>query len=184
MIRKFQNYSEEELKDSGITFGKNVVISNDVIIHNPQNLIIGDNVRIDTQCIIIVGKNHYIQLGNNIHISAGCYYYGNAGNIILQDYTCTSARCILYTATDDFTEGYMTNSVVDDKYKKITTGDIIIRRHTVVGCESVIMPGVVLDHATSVGTNSFVNKSTNPFDVIGGTPAKFIKKRKNVYLNI
>lgn len=77
MIRKFQNYTEDEMSESGMTFGKNVYIANDVIIHNPQNIIIGDNVRIDTQCVLIAGKNHKIKIGNSVHISAGCYFYGN-----------------------------------------------------------------------------------------------------------
>lgn len=184
MIHTFQNYNNEELHEAGITFGENVNISKDVIFHNPSNIIIGNNVRIDTQCILIAGKSTQIRIGDNVHISAGCYYYGNSGKIILEDYTCTSAKCLLYTSNDDYTEGYMTNSSVDEKYKKVKIGDIIIRRHTVVGCCSIILPGVTLDYATSVGANSLVNKSTESFDVVGGTPAKFIKKRKNVYLNI
>lgn len=184
MIKKFKNYSIEELKESNITFGENVYIADDVIFHNPQNITIGNNVRIDSHCILIAGKNSKITIGNNVHISAGCYYYGNSGNITLEDYTCTSARCILYTANDDYTEGYMTNSVVAEEFKKVTTGDIIIKKHVVVGCNSVILPSVILEFATSVGSHSLINKNTNPFDVVGGTPIKFIKKRKNIYLSI
>lgn len=183
MIKTFKNYSLEELKESKITFGENVFISNDVIFYNPQNIIIGNNVRIDSQCILIAGKNNKITIGNNIHISAGCYYYGNSGDITLEDFTCTSARCILYTSNDDYTEGYMTNSVVKEEFKKVKTGNILIKKHTVVGCNTVILPEIILEFATSVGSNSLVNKSTNSFDIVAGTPIKFIKKRKNIYLN-
>jgi len=184
MIRSFEIYTKKELAEVGVIFGEGVNISKDVILHNPQNLIIGNNVRIDSQCILICGTAHCIRLGSNIHIAAGCYYYGNSGNIILEDYTCTSARCLLYTANDDYTEGYATNSSVDVKYKKVTTGDIILKRHVLVGCQSIILPGVILEYASSVGANSFVNKSTEPFSVNAGTPAKFIKRRKNIYLNL
>lgn len=184
MIRKFGHYTEQELSEAGITFGKNVFISNDVIIHNPNNLFIGDNVRIDTQCVLIAGKYSKIIIGNNVHISAGCYYYGNSGFITLEDYTCTSARCLLYTSNDDYTEGHATNSVVDEKYKRVKVGNIIIRRHSLVGCQSVILPEVELKHGTSVGANSLVNRSTDSFDVVAGSPIRFIKKRKNIYLNL
>lgn len=182
MIRKFENYSSIELKESGLVFGDNVIISSDVVLHNPKNIFIGNNVRIDTQCILIAGKHTKIIIGNNVHISAGCYFYGNSGNIILEDYTCTSARCILYTSNDDYTDGYATNSVVDDSIKKVTIGNIHIKKHSVVGCNSVILPNITLDHATSVGSHSLVKNSTNSYDIIAGSPAKFIKKRKNVYL--
>lgn len=182
MVKKFENYLSIELKDSGLTFGNNVNISNDVILHNPQNIVIGNNVRIDSQCILIAGKDTKIIIGNNIHISAGCYYYANSGNIILEDYTTTSAGVVLYTATDDYTEGYMTNPMISDQYKKITKGDIILKNHTIIGNRSSVLPGVTLEYATSVGAFSLVKYSTNAFDVIAGCPAKFIKKRKNVYL--
>jgi acetyltransferase-like isoleucine patch superfamily enzyme len=42
---------------------------------------------------------------------------------------------------------------------------------------------VILEHGTSVGSHSLIKRNTNPFDVIAGSPAKFIKKRKNIYLN-
>lgn len=183
MIRRFENYLNIELKDSGLIFGDKVCIANDVILHNPHNIIVGNNVRIDSQCILIAGKNTKIKIGNNVHISAGCYFYGNSGNITLEDYTCTSARCILYTSNDDYTEGYATNSVVDASIKNVTNGDIYIKKHCVVGCNSVVLPNVILEHGTSVGSHSLIKRNTNPFDVIAGSPAKFIKKRKNIYLN-
>lgn len=184
MIKRFENYTVEELADACIVFGNNVTISRDVIFHNSHHIFLGNNVRIDTQCILIAGHGHIINIGNNVHISAGCYYYGNSGDIVLEDFTCTSAKCLLYTANDDYVDGYMTNSTVDEKFKKLETGDIVLRRHVVVGCHSIILPGVTLEYATSVGANSLVNRSSEPFDVIGGTPAKFIKKRKNIFLNI
>jgi galactoside O-acetyltransferase len=182
-MRGFNNYESGELVAAGMSVGDDVNIANDVIIHNPRNIVIGSNVRIDTQCMLIAGHDTKITIGNDVHISAGCYFYGSSGNITLEDCTCTSGRCILYTANDDYTEGYIANSMADEKYKKVTTGDILLRKHALVGCYTVILPGVVLDYATSVGAHSLVNKSTNPFDIIAGAPAKFIKKRKNVYLN-
>lgn len=183
MIRKFQNYTEDELREAGITFGANVSISNDVILHNPQNIIIGDNVRIDTQCMLIAGKNTKITLGSYIHIGAGTYMFGASGNITLEDYSGTSSRCALYTSNDDYTDGYMTNPMAPEDRKKVKIGDITLKKHVIVGCFTVILPNVTLEHATSVGAHSLVSKSTQPFDLILGAPAKFIKKRKNVYLS-
>lgn len=183
MIKTFENYFSLELKDAGIQFGNNVFISNDVIFHNPQNIIIGNNVRIDTHCLLIAGKNTKIIIGNNIHIGAGCYYYGNSGTITIEDNCTTSSNVVLYTASDDYTDGYMTNPTVENNYKKVYTGNIVLKKHTIVGSKSTILPNVILEFATSVGAHSLVKESTNTFDIIAGSPAKFIKKRKNVYLS-
>lgn len=183
MIRGFKNYIRDELVSAGIKIGNNVFIADDVILHNPQNITIGDNVRIDTQCVLIAGKNHKITIGSNIHISAGCYFYGNSGDITMEDCTCTSARCTLYTANDDYTEGYMANSVISEEFKKVKMGSILLKKHSLVGCYSVILPDVTLEYATSVGAHSLVKNNTEAFDIVGGTPAKFIKKRKNIHLS-
>ena len=183
MIRKFQNYTEDELREAGITFGANVFISNDVILHNPQNIIIGDNVRIDTQCMLIAGKNTKITLGSYIHIGAGTYMFGASGNITLEDYSGTSSRCALYTSDDDYTDGYMTNPMVSEDLRKVKMGDITLKKHVIVGCFTAILPNVTLEHATSVGAHSLVKKSTMPFNIVGGVPAKLIKIRNNINLS-
>jgi len=183
MIKSFLNYSVEELKQSNIKFGENVDIANNVIFHNPQNIFIGNNVRIDSHCLLIAGKHSKIVIGNNVHVGAGCYYYGNSGNIIIDDNCTTSGGVFLYTASDDYTDGYMTNPTISNDYKKVDMGDIILRKHTIVGSKTTILPHVVLDYATSVGAHSLVKESTNEFDIIAGVPAKFIKKRKNVFLS-
>ncbi len=182
-IKTFKNYSYDQLISSGITFGSNVNISNDVIINNPQNIQIGNNVRIDSHCILIAGKNNKITIGNNVHIAAGCYLFGSNADIVFEDYSGISPNVVIYTASDDYTEGYMTNPTVDISFRKIKSGDVILKKHVIVGSGSILLPNIILEHGTSVGANSLVTKSTEPFDFIFGSPAKFFKKRKNVYLN-
>lgn len=182
MIKKFENYSNLELKDSGLIFGNNVNISNDVIFHNQQNIIIGNNVRIDSQCIIIAGKNTKIIIGNNVHISAGCYFYGNSGNITLEDFVTVSGRCTLYTANDDYVEGYLTNPCVNIELRKVNVGDILIKEYSIVGCNSTILPNVILEKATSCGAYSFIKNSTQQYDKIIGIPTKVIGKRGKMHI--
>lgn len=182
MIKKFENYLNLELKDSGLIFGNNVNISNDVIFHNQQNIIIGNNVRIDSQCIIIAGKNTKIKIGNNIHISAGCYFYGNSGNITLEDCVTISGRCTLYTANDDYVEGYLTNPCISEELRKVNVGDILIKEYSIIGCNSTILPNVTLEKATSCGAYSFIKNSTQPYDKIVGIPTKVIGKRGKIHI--
>jgi galactoside O-acetyltransferase len=77
----------------------------------------------------------------------------------------------------------MTNPMVEHKFRKIKNGNVILKKHVIVGSGCIILPDLILEFATSVGANSLVTKSTASFDLIAGTPAKFIKKRKNVFLN-
>lgn len=43
---------------------------------------------------------------------------------------------------------------------------------------SYILPGIVLGKFSVIGAKSVVTKNTEDYDIVGGNPAKFIKKRK------
>ncbi len=56
-------------------------------------------------------------------------------------------------------------------------GDIVIGNDVWIGRESVVMPGVKIGDGSIVGACSVVTKDFPPYSVIGGNPAKRIKKR-------
>ena len=64
-----------------------------------------------------------------------------------------------------------------DKYKQEIKKAIVIGRHSIVGTNSLILPGVVLAEGTSVGALSMVTKSTEEWSIYFGSPAKRIKAR-------
>lgn len=56
-------------------------------------------------------------------------------------------------------------------------GDTIIGNDVWIGRESIIMPGVEIGDGSIVAAYSVVTKNVEPYSVVGGNPAKFIKKR-------
>lgn len=46
-----------------------------------------------------------------------------------------------------------------------------------IGRESIIMPGVKVGDGAAIGTRSVVTHDVPPYTVVGGAPARFIKKR-------
>ena len=98
-------YTLEELQSIGFKqVGENVFISRKASFYDVENIHIGNNVRIDDFCILS-GK---ITLGSFIHISAYCVLYG-ANGIELEDYSGLSARCTVYSASDDFSGNFPHN---------------------------------------------------------------------------
>lgn len=59
----------------------------------------------------------------------------------------------------------------------MSKGDIIVEDDVWIGHSSIILSGVTLSRGTIVAAGSVVVKSTEPYSIIGGNPAKFIKKR-------
>ena len=58
-----------------------------------------------------------------------------------------------------------------------TKGDTIIGNDVWIGYNSTIMPGVKIGDGAIIATNSIVTKDVEPYTVVGGNPAKEIKKR-------
>ncbi len=56
-------------------------------------------------------------------------------------------------------------------------GSIIIGNDVWIGRDVTIMDGVKISDGTIIAANSHVVKSTEPYSIVGGNPAKLIKKR-------
>jgi len=168
------------------TFGRlgtNVTIHPTAVFFNPENVFLGNNVRIDCFCLLSAGPEG-IHVGNNIHLAAGVYIFGGGGKVLLENFCNLSSRVAVYTASDDYSEGYLTNPTVPEKYKKVRRGPVVLRRHALVGSGSVIMPGVELGVGASVGALSFVNKSVGDFQIVSGKPLKVIGTRGQRLLDL
>jgi virginiamycin A acetyltransferase len=58
-----------------------------------------------------------------------------------------------------------------------TKGDTIIGNDVWIGHKVIIMPGVKVGDGAIIATNSTVIKDVEPYSIVGGNPAKEIKKR-------
>ena len=56
-------------------------------------------------------------------------------------------------------------------------GDTIIGNDVWIGMEAVIMPGVTVGDGAIIGARSVVVKDVEPYTIVGGNPAKPLKKR-------
>lgn len=59
----------------------------------------------------------------------------------------------------------------------INKGDTIIGNDVWLGNSATIMQGVQVGHGAIIGTNSLVTKNIEPYTVVGGNPARVIRKR-------
>ena len=56
-------------------------------------------------------------------------------------------------------------------------GDIVIGNDVWIGYEAVIMQGVTIGDGATIGTRAVVTKDVPPYTIVGGVPAKPIRKR-------
>ncbi len=174
-------YTQEQLKELGFKYiGKNVKISDKASIYNYDQIEIGDNSRIDDFCVIS-GK---IKIGRNVHITPMCLVAGGIKGIVFEDFTTIAYGVQVFTQSDDYSGRTMTNSTIPKEYKNEFMEEIILKKYSIVGAGSIIMPGVKLAEGTSIGAMSLVLKSTNPWGIYVGNPAKRLKDRKKNLLEL
>lgn len=73
---------------------------------------------------------------------------------------------------EDF-DGYISVPPKAQKRK----GDTIIGNDVWLGAESLIMPGIHISDGAVIASRAVVAKNVGPYEIWGGNPAKFIKKR-------
>lgn len=172
----------EELKSIGFaSFGENTLISRNVVFYNPQNISIGNNVRIDDFCILSASGK--IMIANFVHIAVFSTLIGK-GDIILHDYTSISGRVSIYSSTDDYTGMFMTNPMVPEKCRGVYSGNVIFEKHVIIGAGSVVLPGVTLKEGAAVGALSLVDKDLESFSIYRGVPAIKIANRQKRLLKL
>jgi putative colanic acid biosynthesis acetyltransferase WcaF len=94
-----------------------------------------------------------------------CY---NMDKIILEEDVTVSQHVHLCTASHD----------INDVNHTLVTIPIIIRKKAWIGTQSFIMMGVTIGEGAVVGARAAVFKDVEPWTVVGGNPAKLIKKRE------
>lgn len=174
-------YTEQELSQLGLkSYGKNVLISRYAQIYSPQEISIGDNVRIDDFCILS-GK---ITIGAHIHIAAYCALHAGDYGITMENYTGLSARAIIYAAMDDFSGNYLIGPIHDEKCTNVTGGMVKICAYSQIGAGALIFPNLIVGEGAVLGAMSMANKSLEPWSIYAGVPAKRIKNRSKRLLDL
>lgn len=167
--------TRDELEEINIKkLGKDVKISRRAVFYSPQNIEIGNHVRIDDFAFLSGGCG--ICIGNYVHIAAYSALYGKFG-IEIGDYVNISSRVSIYSTSDDYSGEVMTGPLVKQEYIHDIGKKIIIDNHVIIGTGSVLLPGAVLREGVAVGAMSLVKEELKSFGIYGGIPVKYLKPR-------
>lgn len=153
--------------------GRDVLISDRAAIYNPETIEVGDYSRIDDFCCI----SGTIRIGRNVHIATHCILAGGAPGITMEDFSGLAYGVRVFAQSDDYSGETLTNPTVPACYKNVLQSPVIIGRHVIIGTSSLVFPGVHLADGCSVGALALVNRSTRPWGIYVGNPAKRVKER-------
>ncbi len=176
-----QYYSEPELMAMNFkSLGSSVKISRTSLLYVPEYISIGDYSIIDDFCIL----SGNIEIGRNVHLAHGCRAIGGREGIKMDDFSGLAFGVTIFAQSDDYGGAALTNPTIPMEYRKILRSRVELGRHVIVGTGSIVFPGVTMGEGGSVGALSMVTKSTDPWTIYFGVPAKRIKSRKRNLLDL
>lgn len=145
-----------------------------------ENIKFGKNIIIDDFAFIYAkGK---IKLGNYVHI--GIYASITGGDeLIVGDFSAISQGVRILTATDDFKDGGFGNSTIDNQFRNVKSLPISIGNFSIIGANSVILPGVTIGEGAMVGANSTVTKDLEPWGIYVGNKKISERNKEEVLRN-
>lgn len=157
IVPKFRNIVGEEC----ISIGSNTSIGKLVTLtawknHDSQlfspSIKIGDNTQIGDFSHITAISN--ITIGNNVLMGKNILITDNSHGLVIRDEISTPP-------------------LDRDLYSK---GDVFISDNVWIGEKSTILPNVRIGYGAVIAANSVVTKDIDPYSVVGGNPAKLIKR--------
>jgi acetyltransferase-like isoleucine patch superfamily enzyme len=175
-IMKTSFYEPEELKSLGLkSYGENVKISRKTSIYNPEEISLGNNIRIDDYCILS-GK---IKIGSYVHVAAYTALYAQYEPLTIGDFVGLSSRIAIYTFSDDLIWGIsLGNSTIPDEFRaKVDKGPVVLEKHVMISSGSVILPKTEIKMGAVVGALSLVRGKVDAWKIYRGNPLKFVSKR-------
>ena len=141
----------EEIKKSLGGCGKNVRIGHNVIITQPQNVFLGDDVRIDPFTLITSKQ----KTGNFVHVCSHVVLGGSGYQVSLGDWAFVGYGSQLFTQSEDYSGHY---GPVNEEWSgnKTDGGDIVFNEYSGVASGCIIFPRVVLPRGTCIGVRTTV----------------------------
>ena len=161
----------------------------------PNSLIIGYVDARGARCEITVGAECMLQgllvtetdtseirVGNNVFIGANTVL-DCATQIILEDDVLLSYDCLLLDSNNHSNDARVRKQDLPDvkygrayNWEAIPSRPIRVCRGAWIGARSIILKGVTVGEGAIVGAGSVVTKDVEPFTMVGGNPARLLRR--------
>ena len=162
------------MKTSNIFLGKEVYIENNSRVNNAR---IGDDTKIAGNVRLFGSEDNLIEVGVGCYFGLNSIIEGYNAKVTIGNYVSFAQNIILMSGSGP------NASLILQKIFPIVKGEVIIGDHSWIGANVVIMPNLCLGKFCIVAANSFLNSSFPDYSIIGGTPAKLIRKLSEIEIN-
>lgn len=143
-------------------------------IVSPETISIGDSVIIDDFVFIMGGTK--TSIGSFVHIASFVSVTGG-GEFVIEDFAGISSGSRVFTGDDDYLGGSLTGPTVPYPFRIAIRSFVHIKKHAIIGANTVILPGVTVGEGVAIGAGSVVKKDCEPWTIYVGSPARPLRPR-------
>ena len=151
----------------------NFKIHEGVTILGFENIELGKNITFMKNSYIYAHDNGILKIGNNFTMNSNSQLGASFGKIIIGNNCAIAPNCVLRASNYNFDDVNIPFLQQGHKY-----GEIIIEDDVWLSSNCVITANTKIGKSSIIGASSVVTKDVEPFSVVGGVPAKLIRKRK------
>lgn len=166
----------------GMHAGVGVIIQRPHRISHPESIRIGDRTLIHSNALITpiqayegIHYNPEIIIGSDVYIGPNLFL-ACTSRVIIGDGSVLSEGVYI----NDSNHGLDPTGGLIMKQPLVQGGDVIIGGNCFIGLRAAIMPGVTLGDHCVVGINSVVTKSIPSYSMVGGSPARLLRRYDTV----
>jgi len=157
-----------------LTIGDNVEIN----ALSKKGIIIGNNVSILRNTIIectgvIREIGEGLLIGNDVGIAQNCFIQVR-GNVQIGSHVIFGPNVSIFSENHNYKQ-----RDVPIMNQGATRKGVVIEDDVWIGTRTTILDGVHIGKGAIIAAGSIVNKNVEPYSIVGGVPAKFIKYRSD-----
>ena len=155
--------------------GENVFISANVEIRRPNLVSVGSHTAIDTGFYLTVQAD----IGDYIHIAPYVTAIGGAKGILTMGHftTIAAGSRIVCVSDNHLGDGLVGPTIPEPYCDSQKNAPVIMERFSSIGTNAVVLPGVTLAEGSVIGACSLATRSTEPWTIYAGVPARPVKVR-------
>ncbi len=143
-------------------------------IEFPRNVFLKSNSYFGINCKIYACDLSKVKIGSNASINSNVMINARGkGSIIIGNNVLIGPNVVLRSNNHTFK-----SSKIPIISQGMTKGEIVVGNDVWIGSNAVILPNCNIGDGAIIGAGAVVTSDIEPYTVVGGIPARFIKKRE------